>query len=49
MSVFSSNKQERLAFTMLPAALKAHSDGTEVEGIHKYFRAIVAKRGSCVQ
>ena len=49
MSVFSGNKQERLGFTILPAALKARSDGTEVEGIHKYFCAIVAKRGSCVQ
>ena len=49
MFVFSGSKQERLAFTIFPAVLKARSDGTEVAGIHKYFHAIVASRGNCVQ
>ena len=49
MFVFSGNKQERLAFTIFPAVLKARSDGTEVAGMHKYFCAIVDSRGNCVQ
>ena len=49
MLVFSGNRQERLAFTLFPAVLKALSDGTEVAGMHKYFLARVANRGNCVQ
>ena len=49
MFVFSGSKQERLAFTIFPAVLKARSDGTEVAGMHKYFCVIVASRGNRVQ
>ena len=48
MFVFSGNKQEHLAFTTFPAVLKAHSEGTDVPGMHKYFRAIVESKGNCV-
>ena len=45
MFVFSGNKQEHLAFTVFPTVLKAHLNGTEVAGMHKYFHAIVDSRG----
>ena len=41
--MFSGNKQDRLAFTMFPAARHGHSDGNEVADIDKYFQAIIAK------
>jgi len=43
MLVFSGNRQECLAFTIFPAMLNALSDGTDVAGMHKYFRAKMAK------
>ena len=46
MFVFSDNKQERLAFTIFPAGLKARSESTDVLGMHKYFRAIVESKGN---
>ena len=49
MSVFLGNKQERLAFTIFPAVLNALSDGTDIAGMHKYFRAKMAKRGNWVK
>ena len=48
MFVFSSNKQEHLAFTIFSAVRNAGSEGTDVPDIHKYFYAIVEGKGNCV-
>ena len=39
MLVLSGKRQDRLMFTMLPAAPKACSEGTEVAGMERYLVA----------
>ena len=39
ISAFSGCRQDRFEVMMLPLTLNALSEGTEVAGIHKYFRA----------
>ena len=46
ISGFSGCRQDRFEVMMLPLTLNALSEGTEVAGIHKYFRASEDKKGS---
>lgn len=47
MFTLSGSKHARFALTSCPAMLNALSDGTDVAGTQRYFRAILASWGNC--